>query len=122
MPYARRVEIRGITFVGTATPDAAATIAFARDVLGLVGEPLDGLPATLFRLPDGSSFAVMETAPERATRTVGFLVADLDAAIAELHAAGVATDGIGENARWRYTHFRAPDGELYELVEERGGS
>ena len=38
---------------------------------------------------------------------------------AELHAAGVETDGISENARWRYTHFRAPDGKLYELVEER---
>jgi len=32
---------------------------------------------------------------------------------------GVETDGISENARWRYTHFRAPDGRLYELVEER---
>ena len=51
-------------------------------------------------------------------RTIGFLVADLDAAIEELHAAGVETDGIGRNARWRYTHFRMPDGKLYELVEE----
>ncbi len=113
------MEIRGITFVGTATPAADETIAFARDVLGLTGAPLGGLPATLFRLPDGTSFAVMETAPESATRTVGFLVGDLDAAIAELHAAGVETDGVGENDRWRYTHFRAPDGQLYELVEER---
>ena len=113
------MEIRGIVFVGTATPEAAATIAFAQDVLGLAGEPLGGLPATLFPLPDGSSFAVMETTPERASRTVGFLVEDLDAAIEELDAAGVATDGIGESARWRYTHFRAPDGELYELVEAR---
>ena len=23
-----------------------------------------------------------------------------------------------ENDRYRYTHFRAPDGRLYELVEE----
>ena len=38
---------------------------------------------------------------------------------AELHAAGVETDGISENARWRYSHFRMPDGKLYELVEER---
>lgn len=112
------MEIRGITFVGTATPASEETTAFARDVLGLVGEPLGGLPATLFRLPDGSSFAVMATAPESATRTVGFLVDDLDVAVAELHAAGVETDGVGENDRWRYTHFRAPDGQLYELVEE----
>lgn len=29
------------------------------------------------------------------------------------------TDGVAENARWRYTHFRMPDGKLDELVEER---
>ena len=54
-----------------------------------------------------------------AERSVGFLVRDLDGAVAELHAAGVETDGIAENARWCYTHFRAPDGKLYELAEER---
>ena len=46
-------------------------------------------------------------------------VDDLDAAVAEFRAAEVETDGVGENARWRYTHFRMPDGKLYELVEER---
>jgi len=29
------------------------------------------------------------------------------------------TTGISENTRRRYTHFDAPDGKLYELVEER---
>ncbi len=52
-------------------------------------------------------------------RTIGLLVDDSTVPIAELHAAGVETDGINENARWRYTHFRMPDGKLYELVEER---
>ena len=33
--------------------------------------------------------------------------------------AGIETDGISKNDRYRYTHFRAPDGRLYELVEER---
>jgi hypothetical protein len=28
-------------------------------------------------------------------------------------------DEVAENARYRYMHFRAPDGQLYELVEER---
>lgn len=46
-------------------------------------------------------------------------MAATDQAIAELHAAGVETDGVAENARWRYTHFRMPDGKLYEFVEER---
>ena len=53
-----------------------------------------------------------------AERTVGFLVDDLATAVDELHAAGVETDGIMENDHYRYTHFRAPDGRLYELVEE----
>jgi glyoxylase I family protein len=53
---------------------------------------------------------------------MGLIVDDLDGAIAELHAVGVETDGISENARWRYSHFRMPDGKLYELVEERAGT
>jgi glyoxylase I family protein len=52
-------------------------------------------------------------------RSIGFLVADLDAAIAELRAAGVEVDEPAANDRHRYAHFRAPDGRLYELVEER---
>jgi glyoxylase I family protein len=53
-----------------------------------------------------------------AERTVGFLVDDLDAAVEELRAAGIETDDeVSVNERWRYLHFRAPDGQLYELVE-----
>ena len=48
------------------------------------------------------------------------LVDDLDAAAVELRAAGVVLGGVGENGRERYAHFRAPDGELYELVERKG--
>jgi glyoxylase I family protein len=50
-------------------------------------------------------------------RSIGFLVADLDEAIAELRAAGVEVDEPAANDRQRYAHFRAPDGRLYELVE-----
>ncbi len=53
------------------------------------------------------------------SRSIGFLVADLDEAIAELHDAGVAVGEPAANDRHRYVHFRAPDGELYELVAER---
>ena len=51
---------------------------------------------------------------------MGFLVKDLDAACAELRAAEVEVDdSIAANERFRYVHFRAPDGKLYELVEAR---
>ena len=115
------MEIRGIVFAGTATTEREAMGTFLRDVLDLVSVPLDGSEADLFSLPDGTAFAVAPAGSLSETRrTIGFRVDDLDAAIAELHASGVETDGIGENARWRYTHFRMPDGKLYELVAERG--
>ena len=92
--------------------------AFARDVLGLAPRGGDG--AAFFDLPDGSSFAVQPPEDlEPAERTVGFLVADLDTAVAELHAAGVATDAVTQTGGRRYVHFRAPDGRLYELVQDR---
>ena len=53
------------------------------------------------------------------SRSIGFLVADLDEAIAELRTAGVEVGEPAENDRHRYVHFRAPDGKLYELVQER---
>jgi glyoxylase I family protein len=51
-------------------------------------------------------------------RTVGFRVANLDVAIVELRAADVEVDNtIAANERFRYVHFRAPHGRLYELIE-----
>jgi glyoxylase I family protein len=112
------VDVRGLVFVGTRTPAAAAMSAFARDVLGLVPRGGDG--AAYYDLPDGSSFAVQATEHhEPAERTVGFLVDDLDAAVAVLHGVGVATDDVAESATQRWVHFRAPDGRLYELVQPR---
>ena len=93
-----------------------------REVLGLTAVPaVEGMDADLFSMPDGSSFAVTPgVAPTEDDRTVGFLVDDLDDARRVLLAAGVEVDEeISTNARFRYLHFRAPDGHLYELVEAR---
>ena len=112
------LDVRGLVFVGTRTPAATAMRAFSRDVLGLVARDGDG--AAFFDLPDGSTFAVQATEDlDPAERTVGFLVDDLDAAVAELHRAGVVTDEVAETGAQRYVHFRAPDGQLYELVQQR---
>lgn len=116
------MEIRGISFVGSHTEAHEEMGSFLRDVLGLRPITVDGVGATLFAATNGDVLAVARPYEEdssAAERTVGLLVGDIDAAAAELHAAGIETDGISENARWRYTHFRAPDGRLYELVEER---
>ena len=117
------MEIRGIGFVGSHTTAHAAMGAFLRDVLGLTPIAIDGVGAALFAASNGDVLAVAPPYEEDSSteRTIGLIVADLDGAIAELHAAGVETDGISENARWRYSHFRMPDGKLYELVEEQAG-
>ncbi len=46
------------------------------------------------------------------------MIGNLDQAVQELRAAGTPVDDkVSSNARERYVHFRAPDGQLYELVE-----
>jgi glyoxylase I family protein len=91
---------------------------FVGEVLGLTQRHVGGVEADFFDLPDDSSFAVASPGGMgKSARSLGFLVADLDEAIAELNAAGVATDAPASNGLERYVHFTAPDGHLYELVE-----
>lgn len=116
------MRITGITFVGTRTDERAAMTRFVREVLGLTSAPpVDGMDADLFSMPDGSSLAVTPgVASTEDDRTIGFLVDDLDEARGVLVASGVEVDEeISTNAQFRYLHFRAPDGHLYELLEER---
>ncbi len=116
------MRITGITFVGTRTDARPAMTRFVREVLGLaLAPPVEGMDADLFSMPDGSHLAVTPgVAPTEDDRTVGFLVDDLDAARGALLASGAEVDDeISTNAQFRYLHFRAPDGHLYELLEVR---
>jgi catechol 2,3-dioxygenase-like lactoylglutathione lyase family enzyme len=114
------MEILGLTLAGSSSDQRAPMAAFVEDVLGLPRTTVDGIEADLFDLPDGSRFAVAPAGGMGTERTIGFLVADVDGALAELRLAGVETDDeISENAEYRYVHFRAPDGGLYELVERQ---
>jgi hypothetical protein len=93
---------------------------FVEDILGLRRTQIGGVEADLYALPDGSHFAVADPYGMGDTdRSIGFRVEHLDDAIVELRAAGLAVDDPVENDRQRYVHFRAPDGKLYELVEDR---
>jgi glyoxylase I family protein len=117
------MRITGITFVGTRTDARPAMTRFLQEVFGLTASPsVEGMDADLFSMPDGSSFAVTPGVPSTEDdRTVGFRVEDLDDARRVLQASGVEVDDeISTNAQFRYLHFRAPDGHLYELLEERG--
>lgn len=115
------MRIQGLVFVGTRTEAREAMSRFVQDVLGLMPTSGHVFDAEVFELSDGASFAVTSPdAPDGGERTVGFAVDDVDAAVAELRAAGVETDHeVSESALQRYVHFRAPDGRLYELVQDR---
>ena len=112
------MRIQGIVFVGTATPARSATTKLFAQLFAVDPEPLEGHPADVFDFPDGSSFGIVEVPEGSATRTVGFLVEDLDSAVEELRAAGLEPGVVGSNQLGRYVHFTAPDGNLYELVEK----
>ena len=113
------MEIKGIVFAGSATTEREETRAFFSKVLSMQPRPLEGYPADVFEFPDGSAFGVVQVpSKELARRTIGFLVDDLDAGLAELREAGIEVGDVGENRLGRYAHFTAPDGHLYELVEK----
>ena len=118
------MDIQGIVFAGTGTQNRLQMATFVREVLGMASVTVAGVEADLFDLPDGSSFAVAPPQGMGTTdRSLGFLVGDIEEAVRELFAAGVPVDeDISGNARERYVHFRAPDGQLYELVERRPGA
>jgi catechol 2,3-dioxygenase-like lactoylglutathione lyase family enzyme len=115
------MRILGLVFAGTATNDRIEMAEFVEQTLGLTRVEVGGVEADMFELPDGARFAVAGPRGMGDTdRSIGFLVESLADAVAELERAGVEVDAPAENEQQRYAYFRAPDGRLYELVENRG--
>jgi catechol 2,3-dioxygenase-like lactoylglutathione lyase family enzyme len=122
------VNIIKLAWVGTRTDNDAPTVAFFRDVLGLRSEPL-AAGFWVLKLPDGSKVEIFGPATDinrhfTTGPVAGFLVDDVQGATAELRSAGVEIllepefDASG-NA---WVHFRAPDGNIYELTQDPGVS
>ena len=55
MLHPGRMQIKGITFVGTRTAARSEMTTFVRDVLGLAPTTVVGMDAEMFVLPDGST-------------------------------------------------------------------
>ena len=118
--------IRGLGWLGTRTERFAETSAFFRDVLGLP-VVFEHPHQVVFGLPGGALVEVFgpgdpdhdhfSTGP-----VAGFLVDDIEAARAELERAGVELLGPlgGAPGEMRWAHFRAPDGNVYELTSLPG--
>jgi catechol 2,3-dioxygenase-like lactoylglutathione lyase family enzyme len=122
------MRIIKLAWVGTRTDNAEPTVAFFREVLGLRLE-LDLPGFWVLKLPDGSKAEVFgsDSAVNRHFTTgpvAGFLVDDVFGATAELRLAGVEIllEPEVDDSGNAWVHFRAPDGNIYELTQDPGVS
>jgi hypothetical protein len=114
------MKIKGIVWLGTRTAHFEQMTDFCRDSLGLSQRSIEPGFA-VFELPNGDLFEVF--GPEQSFNTfmthpvAGFLVDDILAARAEMEAKGIEFIGpIEGDSDYKWTHFRAPDGFVYELT------
>jgi catechol 2,3-dioxygenase-like lactoylglutathione lyase family enzyme len=115
------MQVTGIGWAGTRTDEYGAMVEFLTGVLGLELARQQRDFAVL-HLPSGDTLEVFGPSDQdhryfTTGPVVGFVVADLPAAVAELEQAGVELLGGHVDERgggWR--HFRAPDGNVYELT------
>jgi catechol 2,3-dioxygenase-like lactoylglutathione lyase family enzyme len=116
------MRVLSVAWVGTRTTEYTATLAFFRDVLGL-GVRSSEPDFAVLDVPDGATVEIFGPASpynRHLTHPVaGFLVDSPETAVAELQAAGVELVlPVQHGGSRSWMHFRAPDGFVYELVED----
>ena len=116
------MKVRGIVWMGIQTDRFDEMEALFRAVIG-VEPPIERPGFALWTLPDGGLVELFEPGSKPTFGTapvVGFLVDDLEASRADIVAAGAQiVGGYGPNEDGYTTiHFRAPDGNVYELVHD----
>ncbi|MBG0739353.1 VOC family protein [Paeniglutamicibacter antarcticus] len=116
------MNILKLSWVGTRTDTHDETAAFFHDVMGLTVKH-SGKDFTVLALQDGATvevFGPTSSFNRHLTHpVVGFLVADLERSLNELHEAGVEIVlPIQRSNEGKWLHFRAPDGFVYELSED----
>lgn len=115
------MKVLKIGFVGTRTDRAGEMTEFLEEVLGLQPDKT-GDDTWAYRLPDGSLAEVFGPSQNEHFTTgpvVEFLVEDVAAATEELRAAGVEIvfgPERSDEAGLDWTHFRAPDGNVYGVI------
>ena len=117
------MKVLGIVWLGTRTERFHDMASFFEDTMGFIpASSADGFRG--YRLGNADTvelFAIanadqahMDTGP-----VPGFLVTDIASACDELRAAGVELIGaLQRSGLYAWQHFRAPDGNVYELVED----
>lgn len=119
------VNVLGIAWVGTRTDRFREMASFYDEVLGF-DRWIEDEGFLAYRLPNGDVaelFGPGEGAHDHFTTgpVAGFLVEDLSGAIEELADAGIEILGVPvvEASGSGWAHFRAPDGNIYEVTANR---
>lgn len=114
------MKVKGIVWLGTRTANFDAMVNLYRNIMGMdVAYQETGF--VVMDLPNGDRVEVFgEDSPYNTFFTnpvAGFLVDDIVAARAEMESQGIEFIGPIETAEDgnAWTHFRAPDGFVYEL-------
>jgi predicted enzyme related to lactoylglutathione lyase len=115
------MHVHGIAWVGTRTDRWAETVEMFERHLGLRrSHELPGI--AVFGLDNGDTVEVFTTdEPDHVHFTtgpvVGFAVDDIEAAGAELRAAGIDVLGpVQRGGGYAWLHFRGTDGNVWELT------
>jgi hypothetical protein len=123
------VEVKGIRWLGVGTEKVAAMRSFAIEVLGLRVDGEDTDQFVELVMADGAKLELFGSAAradspwlfESNTIVAGFLVDDIEAARDEL-ARAPNVELLGDVGRlpngYAWQHFRAPDGNVYELTTD----
>jgi glyoxalase/bleomycin resistance protein/dioxygenase superfamily protein len=118
------MEVRNVRWVGVSTEKYAAMRELLGVVMGL-RPTFDEATTVEFVTTEGDQIQLMGPGDPyfdffraQAHGPVPlFEVDDVHGARAELESAGVEIVGdLGHDSRWEWIHFRAPDGNLYELA------
>ena len=118
------MNVRGIAWVGVKTRRFDTMGRFATKVLGLkqLASEKDFMA---FQLPNGDKFEIFgPTGPDPPQQfagnkvVAGFLVEDIEQARNELVSAGIELVGplVRTKDGYAWQHFRAPDGNVFELT------
>ncbi len=122
------MKVAAVTWVGTRTAENGPMVRLFKEVLGLRLE-YERPDFAVFRLPNDDTVEVFGPSDTEhvyfdSGPVVGFFVEDVVAAREELAAAGTV-ELIGPLRAWpggtSSQHFRAPDGNVYELVGQSPG-
>lgn len=126
------LALRGLDHVSFPVRDLERSVAFYRNVLGLAPIPRPDLPfpgawlggaggiqVHLIVPPEGAPLGSPPPSLNPLGGHVAFAIADYDAVVAALHAAGIETLEAGTEVGQLWV--RDPDGHLIELVAPRPG-